>query len=197
MRDTVSGAIAIPRQAGDVPQPCRTGFGWYSKGNVSCETVLLGKRTACGSILTAVYSEICGKSVIFISTNAIKIVVSVSSKLPLALQSAFKVAAADNVICPARYLFRKIASEISTTPSKLTSPQFLGYSYVVSVVVSVESLVTGAVVVTGFVTVVSAGFAVVVAGFAVVVAGFVVVVAGFVVVVVSVVVRIVVVTVVV
>ena len=186
MRDKVSGAIAIPRQAGDVSQPCRTGFGWYSKGNVSCETVLLGKRTACGLILTAVYSEICGKSVIFISTNAIKIVVSVSSKLPLALQSAFKVAAADNVICPARYLFRKIASEISTTPSKLTSPQFLGYSYVVSVVVFVESLVTGAVVV----TVVSAGFAVVVAGFAVVVAGFVVVV-------VSVVVRIVVVTVVV
>ena len=128
MRDTVSGAIAIPRQAGDVSQPCRTGFGWYSKGNVSCETMLLGKRPVCGSILTAVYSEICGKSVIFISTNAIKIVVSVSSKLPLALQSAFKVAAADNVICPARYLFRKIASEISTTPSKLTSPQFLGYS---------------------------------------------------------------------
>ena len=38
MRDMVSGAIAIPRQAGDVPQPCRTGFGWYSKGNVSHET---------------------------------------------------------------------------------------------------------------------------------------------------------------
>ncbi len=29
MRDSVSGAIAIPRQAGDVPQPCRTGFGWF------------------------------------------------------------------------------------------------------------------------------------------------------------------------
>ena len=26
MRDKVSGAIAIPRQAGDVPQPCRVGF---------------------------------------------------------------------------------------------------------------------------------------------------------------------------
>ena len=49
MRDSVSGAIAIPRQAGDVPQPCRTRFGWYSKGNVSCETVLLGKRTAYSS----------------------------------------------------------------------------------------------------------------------------------------------------
>ena len=39
MRDMVSGAIAIPRQAGDVPQSCRTGFGWYSKGNVSHETI--------------------------------------------------------------------------------------------------------------------------------------------------------------
>ena len=29
MRDSVSGAIAIPRQAGDVPQPCRTGFEWF------------------------------------------------------------------------------------------------------------------------------------------------------------------------
>ena len=29
MRGSVSGAIAIPRQAGDVPQPCRTGFGWF------------------------------------------------------------------------------------------------------------------------------------------------------------------------
>ena len=29
MRDSVSGAIAIPRQAGDVPQPCRIGFGWF------------------------------------------------------------------------------------------------------------------------------------------------------------------------
>ena len=38
MRDMVSGAIAIPRQAGDVPQPCRTGSEWYSKGNVSHET---------------------------------------------------------------------------------------------------------------------------------------------------------------
>ena len=26
MKYKVSGAIAIPRQAGDVPQPCRTGF---------------------------------------------------------------------------------------------------------------------------------------------------------------------------
>ena len=39
MKDKVSGAIAIPRQAGDVPQPCRTGFGWFSKSNVSHETV--------------------------------------------------------------------------------------------------------------------------------------------------------------
>ena len=38
MRDKVSGAIAIPRQAGDVPQPCRTGFEWYSKNTVSHET---------------------------------------------------------------------------------------------------------------------------------------------------------------
>ena len=29
MRDSVSGAIAIPRQAGYVPQPCRTGFEWF------------------------------------------------------------------------------------------------------------------------------------------------------------------------
>ena len=31
MRDKVSGAIAIPRQAGDVPQPCRTVRKWFSK----------------------------------------------------------------------------------------------------------------------------------------------------------------------
>ena len=49
MRDMVSGAIAIPRQAGDVPQPCRTGFGWYSKENVSRETLLLGKPIVSGS----------------------------------------------------------------------------------------------------------------------------------------------------
>ena len=36
MRDKVSGAIAIPRQAGDVPQPCRTGFGWYPKEQFAC-----------------------------------------------------------------------------------------------------------------------------------------------------------------
>jgi len=30
MKYKVSGAIAIPRQAGDVPQPCRTGFEWFS-----------------------------------------------------------------------------------------------------------------------------------------------------------------------
>ena len=41
MRDKVSGAIAIPRQAGDVPQPCRTGFGWFPKNHVSHETLLL------------------------------------------------------------------------------------------------------------------------------------------------------------
>ena len=29
MRYKVSGAIAIPRQTGDVPQPCRTGFRWF------------------------------------------------------------------------------------------------------------------------------------------------------------------------
>ena len=29
MRDSVLGAIAIPRQAGDVPQPCRTVFEWF------------------------------------------------------------------------------------------------------------------------------------------------------------------------
>ena len=41
MRDKVSGAIAIPRQAGDVPQPCRTGFRWFPSKqfrNVSRET---------------------------------------------------------------------------------------------------------------------------------------------------------------
>ena len=43
MRDKVSGAIAIPRQAGDVPQPCRTGFGWFPKNHVSHETLLLEK----------------------------------------------------------------------------------------------------------------------------------------------------------
>ena len=41
MRYKVSGAIAIPRQAGDVPQPCRTGFGWFPKNHVSHETLLL------------------------------------------------------------------------------------------------------------------------------------------------------------
>ena len=41
MRDKVSGAIAIPRQAGDVPQPCRTGFGWFPENHVSHETLLL------------------------------------------------------------------------------------------------------------------------------------------------------------
>ena len=41
MKDKVSGAIAIPRQAGDVPQPCRTGFGWYSQKNFS-----QGKRSS-------------------------------------------------------------------------------------------------------------------------------------------------------
>ncbi|MFR4654329.1 MAG: hypothetical protein ACLT8B_10385, partial [Ruminococcus sp.] len=30
MKDKVSGAIAIPRQAGDVPQPCRTVRKWFS-----------------------------------------------------------------------------------------------------------------------------------------------------------------------
>ena len=39
MRDKVSGAIAIPRQAGDVPQPCRTGFGWYSQEQCLYETM--------------------------------------------------------------------------------------------------------------------------------------------------------------
>ena len=41
MKYKVSGAIAIPRQAGDVPQPCRTGFGWFPKNHVSHETLLL------------------------------------------------------------------------------------------------------------------------------------------------------------
>ena len=31
MKDKVSGAIAIPRQAGDVPQPCRTVRKWFPK----------------------------------------------------------------------------------------------------------------------------------------------------------------------
>ena len=41
MKYKVSGAIAIPRQAGDVPQPCRTGFRWFPSKqfrNVSRET---------------------------------------------------------------------------------------------------------------------------------------------------------------
>ena len=29
------GQLRFPRQAGDVPQPCRTGFRWFSKKNIS------------------------------------------------------------------------------------------------------------------------------------------------------------------
>ena len=40
------GQLRFPRQAGDVPQPCRTGCNWFPKCNVSHETLqklLLGK----------------------------------------------------------------------------------------------------------------------------------------------------------
>ena len=40
------GQLQFPRQAGDVPQPCRTGCNWFPKCNVSHETLqklLLGK----------------------------------------------------------------------------------------------------------------------------------------------------------
>ena len=49
MKYKVSGAIAIPRQAGDVPQPCRTGFGWFPEKqfrNVSRETLHQNRITA-------------------------------------------------------------------------------------------------------------------------------------------------------
>ena len=67
MRDKVSGAIAIPRQAGDVPQPCRTGFGWYSKGNVSRETLLLGKSIVSGSAESLRCLPVCCSPVVALS----------------------------------------------------------------------------------------------------------------------------------
>ena len=45
-RTRFQGQLRFPRQAGDVPQPCRTGCNWFPKCNVSHETLqklLLGK----------------------------------------------------------------------------------------------------------------------------------------------------------
>ena len=61
------GQLRFPRQAGDVPQPCRTGFGWYSKGNVSRETLLLGKSIVSGSAESLRCLPLCCSPVVVLS----------------------------------------------------------------------------------------------------------------------------------